>query len=75
MQGNVWEWCLDGYHGVLTGGDDPVGAASAQFRVFRGGCWHNSGTQCLPATRGFGAPDGGGSGLGFRICLIPPKKV
>jgi formylglycine-generating enzyme len=75
MQGNVWEWCVDGYQGMLAGGVDPVGPAEARFRVMRGGCWHNSGTQCLPASRGFGTPDGGGSGLGFRICLIPPKKV
>lgn len=71
MLGNVWEWCRDGYATALPGGDDPLGLPSAQ-RSYRGGCWHDRGFRCLSATRGRGAPENRGSGLGFRAALIAP---
>jgi len=74
MHGNVWEWCRDGYHEKLTGGVDPAGTASGPLWVMRGGCWHNSGFECLPANRGFARTDSRGSGLGFRVALVAESK-
>ena len=70
MHGNVWEWCRDGYNEKLTGGVEPVGKSSGRQWVTRGGCWHNSGFECLPANRGVGRTDSRGSGLGFRVALV-----
>jgi formylglycine-generating enzyme required for sulfatase activity len=75
MHGNVWELCSDGYQAKLAGGEDPVGPASAKLYVMRGGCWHNNDFTCLPASRGFSPPDGRGSGLGFRVCLVQSKSL
>jgi formylglycine-generating enzyme len=71
MHGNVCEWCRDGYSGRLAGGVDPLGPPSAPYRVFRGGCWHSLGVQCLSAHRSRGAPGDRGSGLGFRVVRAP----
>jgi len=71
MHGNVCEWCLDGYSEQLPGGVDPLGPASAPRRVFRGGGWDLLGVQCLSSHRSWGEPDGRGSGLGFRVALVP----
>ena len=75
MHGNVWELCRDGYQAKLSGGDDPAGPASAKLYVMRGGCWHNNDLMCLPTSRGFSAPNGRGSGLGFRVCLVQSKSL
>jgi formylglycine-generating enzyme required for sulfatase activity len=72
MLGNVWEWCLDGFADERPGGVDPLGPSSAPDRVFRGGCWHDSGSSCRSAgPRHHGPPgDQRGSGLGFRVALV-----
>ena len=68
--GNVAEWCRDGYAPVPVGGDDPV-APAAPRRVFRGGGWDMPGAACRSSERYAGGPDGRGSGLGFRVALVP----
>ncbi len=74
MHGNVWEWCRDRYNEKLTGGVDPVANSSSALWAMRGGCWHNSGFECLPANRGFARTDSRGSGLGFRVALVATRK-
>jgi formylglycine-generating enzyme required for sulfatase activity len=61
MHGNVWQWCDDLYE---EGGS---------LRVIRGGSWGNSGFNCQAAFRGWHAPWGRNSGLGFRLARVPVK--
>jgi sulfatase modifying factor 1 len=72
MHGNVWEWCRDGFtRGRPAGGTDPFEEPTSPERTMRGGCWHNPGSMCLSTQRGPGEVSGRGSGLGFRVGLVP----
>jgi formylglycine-generating enzyme required for sulfatase activity len=71
MHGNVWEWCLDGYQKRPVGGTDPLEKTTSSERVMRGGCWHNWVSDCLSTSRGPGEVGQRGSGLGFRVALVP----
>jgi formylglycine-generating enzyme required for sulfatase activity len=71
MHGNVWEWCRDGFTETPHGGADPLKATSSSRRTYRGGCWHNPGVLCLSTSRGWGDIGDRGSGLGFRVALVP----
>ncbi|HSN78432.1 MAG TPA: formylglycine-generating enzyme family protein [Anaerolineae bacterium] len=72
MHGNVWEWCADAWH------DDYVGAPAdshawesraGQYRVLRGGCWHDPPGLCRSAARLKQAPDQGEDFFGLRVAL------
>jgi formylglycine-generating enzyme required for sulfatase activity len=71
MHGNLWEWCLDGYQRRPVGGTDPLEEPTSPERVIRGGCWHDWGSSCLSTSRGPGEVSQRGSGLGFRVALVP----
>ena len=71
MHGNVWEWCIDFWHenykgapvdgsAWLTGGED-------EFRVLRGGSWHNGPVGCRSACRVRDACGNRSDILGFRV--------
>jgi formylglycine-generating enzyme required for sulfatase activity len=77
MHGNVWEMCWD-WHGTdyynQSPAEDPTGPARAAGRVNRGGAWNDGPRDCRSAKRGWRAPDGRVSHLGFRLTLGHPGR-
>jgi formylglycine-generating enzyme required for sulfatase activity len=72
MQGNVWEWCQDGYGPYpLRGNEDPL-LKDGLPRVLRGGSWDYYPRGCPPASRNWVAPGGRFNGrktFGCRVVL------
>ncbi len=69
MHGNVWEWCLDGWHGDYKGALTNGWAwekGSSSHRVIRGGCWNYKPRNCRSAYRGGLTPGRRFHDLGFR---------
>ena len=69
MHGNVWEWCLDDWHGSYNGAladGSRWGDGSGSGRVSRGGSWSNSSSYCRSANRINSVPSGTYYDLGFR---------
>jgi len=76
MSGNVWEWCLDNWHGSYKGvaGDGSRRGDGTGLRCMpRGGSWSNSARNCRSANRYF-SPGYAGSSLGFRVAIAPVQR-
>ncbi len=74
MHGNVWEWCLDHWHGSYEGAPFDGSAwvsGGEQGRLLRGGSWLGLPGFCRSADRGRLRPDDAGSGVGFRVVCLP----
>ena len=72
MSGNVWEWCWDRYSdSTPTGGQDPAGAASGDFRVRRGGSWSFGADDAARAYRDCYDPGNRSNTLGLRLVSRP----
>lgn len=76
MQGNVAEWCWDGYaedYPEGTAGDpavNPLGADST-LRVIRGGSYNSAAADCRSAARQKLSRSDSAPGVGFRIVRNP----
>ena len=76
MHGNVWEWCLDGWHEDYKGApsDSSVWESSSKRKVLRGGSWTNNRSICRAANRLKVISNGRVNDIGFRMCSFPPGR-
>ena len=65
MHGNVWEWCLNLFK--LYDGSDPDDLSKGEWRVLRGGNWHDPAENCRSANRCRLPPASHGNLLGLRV--------
>jgi formylglycine-generating enzyme required for sulfatase activity len=75
MHGNVWEWCLDPWHGSYEGApaDGSVWTAGGgEIKLLRGGSWDYYPKYCRSAyCRCYNLPVFRGGIIGFRVCCLP----
>ena len=75
LNGNVYEWCQDQWHGYFEGAPDDGSAWEDRHkgasRVMRGGSWPYSSRDCRVASRHYYAPASLAEHLGFRLAVIP----
>ncbi len=77
MHGNVWEWCLDDWHGSYEGAPIDGSAWTSKkaekqsSKVLRGGSWINDPWVCRSATRN--SNDLAHDSDGFRLVCLPPR--
>jgi formylglycine-generating enzyme required for sulfatase activity len=82
MHGNLYEWCLDEWHGNYDGApvdgrawlDGKEGGKSTEnekSRLLRGGSWFDLPGGCRSAYRGWSLPGYRNGYIGFRVCCLP----
>jgi formylglycine-generating enzyme required for sulfatase activity len=77
MTGNVWEWVRDWYseNAYMLDGVNPVGPDKGEYRVLRGGSWHNAYPRFLrAAARGSVRPAYDIDNYGFRVAAPQDSK-
>ncbi|MEH1789275.1 MAG: SUMF1/EgtB/PvdO family nonheme iron enzyme [Nostoc sp.] len=74
MHGNIWEWCLDEWHGNYNGapkdGSTWLVDNDNQNRLLRGGSWDDLPRDCRSANRGYNARDIVNDSVGFRVVVF-----
>ena len=76
MHGNVWEWCLDGWHDNYKGAptDGSSWESSSDQKVLRGGSWDVNPFDCRAANRGWASRDLRIYDIGFRVVsFVAPR--
>ncbi|MFO0031916.1 MAG: formylglycine-generating enzyme family protein, partial [Cyanobacteriota bacterium] len=74
MHGNVWEWCLDQWHGNYEGAPEDGSAWLTEEggdRLLRGGSWLNDPRYCRSADRLRFQPGSASFTFGFRVVCLP----
>ena len=80
MHGNIWEWCLDQWHGNYQGAPADGGAwlntgvNEDNKKLLRGGSWGGDPGICRSAYRIGNLPDGRNINFGFRVCCLPQGR-
>ncbi len=72
MQGNVWEWCRDGYlptYYASSPAVDPKGSPGGMNKSMRGGSFFSGSEGCRSAKRNFAGSTHRSAVLGFRIVM------
>jgi formylglycine-generating enzyme required for sulfatase activity len=70
MHGNVWEWCEDAWHDDYAGAPldgKPWSGGDPDWRVMRGGCWHDPPSLCRSTSRLKAKAEEGEDYFGFRV--------
>ena len=79
MHGNIWEWCLDPWHGNYNDApkDDRIWDASndsgSKRRLIRGGSWNFNPDYCRSAVRCDVVPAHQFYSIGFRVVYSPSR--
>jgi formylglycine-generating enzyme required for sulfatase activity len=75
MHGNVWEWCLDTWHGSYEGAPtdgSPWLTGNDSRKLLRGGSWSGCPRSCRSAYRLHFRPGNASDGVvGFRVVCLP----
>jgi formylglycine-generating enzyme required for sulfatase activity len=82
MHGNIWECCLDEWHGNYNGAPTDGSAwvnytegeknkESDKIRLLRGGSWFFNPASCRSAYRNLILPDDRSNVISFRVCYLP----
>jgi formylglycine-generating enzyme required for sulfatase activity/uncharacterized caspase-like protein len=74
VHGNVWEWCMDTWHGSYDLAPNHGSAwidKSSESRLVRGGSWDHDPHACRSAHRDNDGPTHCSPCLGFRVICLP----